>query len=239
MVVKFLDPYKDDKYGRLRGDKSDTYFKVIFAEAKIYKTDDAYIIAGQVSAYEGVTRSYKPELPLEPGLCALPIYGTEYEIRRKDGEAWVSDKIVPSAFELSIYYWIKEHESIWVGDNVSVKGTIGCLPDGMFASLDEPARANLLIGNVLIENTTASGNLPAYEVPKTYGGSRGGGGRSYGLQPSEKFAFIKKQLAADIINPGFNEEMSLVKLIEQMYIEHPMENDISSTYFDCLLACVQ
>jgi hypothetical protein len=48
MVVKYLDPYKDDVYGKLRGDKADAYLKVTFDEAKVYKTDDAYILAAYV-----------------------------------------------------------------------------------------------------------------------------------------------------------------------------------------------
>jgi hypothetical protein len=238
MVVKFLDPYKEDKYGKLRGDKSDCYFKVTFSEAKVYKTDDAYIIAGQATAYEGVTRSFKPEMPLESGLCAVPIYGKEYEIRRKDGETWVADKFKPSIFELFVYKWIEAHEANWLDDNKAITGSFTNPPNGMVASLDETALAGMLNTNLTFEDTTVSGKLPTYEPPRTYGGSRGGG-KSYGLQPSEKFAFIKKQLATDIIAPDYSEDMSLIKLIEQMFIEHPMENDISSTYFDCLLACIK
>jgi hypothetical protein len=238
MVVKFLDPYKDDKYGKLRGDKSDCYFKVTFSEAKVYKTDDAYIIAGQATAYAGITRSFKPEMPLENGLCAVPIYGKEYEIRRKDGETWVADKFKPSIFELFVYKWIETHEDTWVGDDKFISGTIIHPPNDMLASLDSSSITDMLATNMTFEDTTVSGNLPTYELPKTYGGSRGGG-KSYGLQPSEKFAFIKKQLATDIIHPDYNEDMSLIKLIGQIFIEHPMENDISSTYFDCLLACIK
>jgi hypothetical protein len=238
MVVKFLDPFNDDKYGKLRGDKSDCYFKVTFSEAKVCKTDDAYIIAGQVTAYEGITRSYKPELVLEPGLCAVPIYGKEYEIRRKDGEKYVSDKFNPSIFELSVYKWIEAHEDTWVGADKFISGSIIHLPNGMLASLDSSSITNTVTNNMTFEDVTPTGNLPAYEPPKTYGGSRGSG-KSYGLQPSDKFAFIKKQLATDIIHPDYKEDMSLIKLIEQMLIEHPMENDVSSTYFDCLLACIK
>ncbi len=84
MTVKYLDPYKDDKYGKLKGDKSEAYFGVTFKEAVVHKTDDAYIIAGYATSYKGITRSFKPEQSLTPGLCAVPIYGKEYEIRKKD-----------------------------------------------------------------------------------------------------------------------------------------------------------
>jgi hypothetical protein len=238
MVVKFLDPYKDDKYGKLRGDKSDCYFKVTFAEAKVYKTDDAYIIAGHTSGYEGIMRSYKPELPLEFGLCALPIYGQEYEIRRKDGDNWVADKIKPSIFELAAYKWIKEHELDWIDDK-TISGSFTSPPDGMVASMDTAGLNNMVMLNLSFEDIQPTGSLEPYEPPKTYGANGKGGTRSYGMQPSEKYDWIKKQLVADIISPAITGNESMIKLIEQVLIEQPMENDVSSTYFDCLLACIK
>jgi hypothetical protein len=239
MVVKFLDPYKDDKYGKIRGDKSDCYFKVTFSEAKVYKTDDAYIIAGEVSAYEGVTRSYKPELFLEPGLCALPIYGQEYEIRRKDGNDWITDKVKPGIFELAAYNWIKQHEASWMDDSKTFTGSFTNPPDGMIADHTQPKLEQLVDTNLSFEDITPTGKLESYEPPKTYGSNGKGGGKSYGMQPSEKYEWIKKQLATDIISPAFTGNESMIKLIEQVLIEQPMENDVSSTYFDCLLACIK
>jgi hypothetical protein len=239
MVVKFLDPYKDDKYGKLRGDKSDCYFKVTFSEAKVYKTEDAYIIAGEASAYEGITRSYKPELFLEPGLCALPIYGKEYEIRRKDGNDWVADKVKPGIFELAVYNWIKDNENAWVQDENTISGSFANLPDGMVSGKDAKSVTGMVVDNLDFEDITPTGKLESYEPPKVYGSNGKGGGKSYGMQPSEKYDWIKKQLAADIISPAFTGNESMIKLIEQVLIEQPMENDVSSTYFDCLLACIK
>lgn len=238
MVVKFLDPFNDDKYGKLRGDKSDSYFKVTFSEAKVHKTDDAYIIAGQVTAYEGITRSFKPELPLEPGLCAVPIYGKEYEIRRKDGEKYVSDKFNPSIFELYVYKWIEAHQDIWIGDDRFISGSIIHPPNGMLASLDGSSITDMLATNMTFKDVTPTGILLPYEPPKTYGGSRGGG-KSYGLPPSEKFTFIKKQLATDIQSGLYSDDMSLLALIGQLLVENPLEQDVTQLYFDCLLACVK
>jgi hypothetical protein len=239
MVVKFLDPYKDDKYGKLRGDKSDCYFKVTFSEAKVYKTDDAYIIAGEASAYEGITRSYKPELFLEAGLCALPIYGKEYEIRRKDGNDWITDKVKPGIFELAAYNWIKDNESSWIKDDKTISGSFTNPPDGMVSGKDAKSLIGIVVDNFWFEDITPTGKLEPYEPPKTYGSNGKGGSRSYGMQPSEKYEWIKKQLVADIISPAITGNESMIKLIEQVLIEQPMENDVSSTYFDCLLACIK
>jgi hypothetical protein len=58
MVVKYLDPYKDDPYGKLRGDKADAYLKINFDEAKVYKAEDAYILAAYVISLQSLKRLY-------------------------------------------------------------------------------------------------------------------------------------------------------------------------------------
>lgn len=239
MVVKFLDPYKDDVYGKLRGDKSDTYCKVTFDEAKVYKTDDAYIIAGFVTAYEGVTRSYKPENPLIPGLCAVPIYSQEYEIRRKDGENWVSDKIQPSRFEKALHKNIEAHESLWIPEGMVIDGSITFLPDGMTASMDDATLAGMVASNSQTNCIPPTGKLPAYTPPAGGGQRKYGGGKSYGVSPDEKMAFLKKQMVSDLTGRSTaTVESSLAFLITEINHE-PHEDGVLETYFDLLIACVK
>ena len=83
MPLLYSDPYKDNKFGKIKGDKKDEYFKAVFDEAKFYKHENSYILAGQFTAFFGVARAYKPELGLKAGLVEIPIYGSEYEIRQK------------------------------------------------------------------------------------------------------------------------------------------------------------
>jgi hypothetical protein len=239
MSVKYLDPYKDDKYGKLRGDKSESYFKLTFREAKLYTTDNACILAGEVTSYQGIPRNYKPEQALERGLCAVPFYCKEYEVRRKDGEAWVTDKIKPSVFEVATYSWLKGNESnLLSSDSSVISGDITHVPNGMCANLDTSALQNLINSNIGLHTATGTGSLPAYEPPKDYAPNRGGG-RNNGLSPDEKMLFLKKQIVVDIVNPDFNQDMPLLKLIEQMLVENPMEKDSTTLYFDCLLGCVR
>jgi hypothetical protein len=238
MNVKYLDPYKDDKYGKLRGDKSESYFKLTFREAKLYTTDDAYILAGEVTSYQGITRNYKPEQALERGLCAVPFYCKEYEIRRKDGEAWVTDKIKPSKFEVAVYQWIDANKSTWSSSGDVISGDITHIPDGMCEGKDKDTLITMLAGFIDLRGATGTGNLPAYEPPKSYAPSRGGG-RSGGLSPDEKMLFLKKQIASIVESSLYSEDMSLFALIEQMLVENPMEKDSTQLYFDCLLGCVR
>ncbi|WP_319418867.1 hypothetical protein [Pleurocapsa sp. FMAR1] len=149
MTVKYLDPYKDDPYGKLRGDKAEAYFKISFDEAKVYSTDDAYIVAAFITNYSGVVRSFKASDALLPGLCAIPIYGREYEIRGKDANGnWQGVKYQPSVFEKALYDHIKVHEAFFIPPSGGIKGELTFVPNGICASMDEAALNALVATNV-------------------------------------------------------------------------------------------
>jgi hypothetical protein len=239
MVVKYLDPWKDDLYGKLRGDKADAYIKIIFDEAKVYQADDSYVLAAYVTNYQGVVRNFKPENPLTPGLCAIPIYGQEYEIRQKDKDGnWTGVKYQPSKFEKALYENIKTHESFWMPEGQGIKGEISFMPDGMCATMDAPTLDGLVAANSKTEPTPLSGKLPAYTLPVN-NFQRKGGGKAYGLSPDERIMFIKKQVCDDLAASGFTVENSLPLLISQMIAEHPMDTDLVQIYFDTLTACTR
>jgi hypothetical protein len=239
MVVKFLSPYKDDLYGKLRGDKADAYLQISFDEAKVYKTEDAYIVAGFATSFQGVVRAFKPEDPLTPGLCAVPIYGQEYEIRQKDKDNnWVATKFQPSRFEKALYDNIKTHEALWVSDEVGIKTDLSFFPDGMCANWDAPTLEGQVAANSKIEVTALTGKLPVY-TPPAAGFQRKGNGKSYGLSPEERILFIKKQICEDLAASGFTVDNSLPLLINQMITEHPMDGDCVQIYFDTLTACAR
>ena len=239
MTVKYLDPWKDDKYGKLRGDKADAYFKVTFDEARVYKTDDAYILAAFVTAYSGVVRNFKPENPLTPGLCAIPIYGKEYEIRQKDKDGnWQGVKYQPSVYEKALYDNISTHETFWIPEGKGIKGEVSFMPNDMCASMDAPALAGLVAGNSRTQITDLSGKLPEYTLPDG-NAQRKGGGKSWGMSPEQRLSFIKQQICSDIAASGFTTENSLPLLIKQVIDENPMDGDLVQIYFDTLTACTR
>ncbi|PSB11102.1 hypothetical protein C7B62_06640 [Pleurocapsa sp. CCALA 161] len=239
MVVKYLDPWKDDLYGKLRGDKTDAYLKITFDEAQVHKTDDAYILAAFVTAYQGVVRNFKPENPLTPGLCAVPIYGQEYEIRQKDKDGnWTGVKYQPSKFEKALYENIQTHESLWIPEGQGIKGEITFMPDGMCANMDAPTLDGLVAANSQTNPVPLTGKLPAF-TPPSGNAQRKSSGKSYGLSPDERIIFIKKQLCNDLASSGFTTENSLPLLIQQMINEHPMDNDLLTIYFDTITACAR
>lgn len=238
MTVKYLDPYKDDPYGKLRGDKNEAYFKVSFNEAVIHKTENAYILAGFMTAYTGIVRGYKPEDPLTPGLCALPIYGDEYEIRQKDTSGqWIGVKYQPSKYEKALHEAIETREDVWLPEGRAISGEISFLPNGMTASLDKLSLDALVNQNSIVNSVDLTGKLPAYTPPSDNNQRKNGGGwKSIGLD--EKLAFIKKELVDSIAANGFTVENSLGCLTDQMLLEHANEN-FQQIYFDMLMAVVR
>ena len=239
MNVKYLDPYKDDKYGKLRGNKSDDYFGVVFDEAVVHKTEDAYIIAGNVTKYTSVVRGFKPELPLSPGLCAVPIYGKEYEIRRKDKDSnWVSDKITPSLFEKALYLEISKDEDNWMPHNAAISFSIKHLPNDMLEGKSETELISLVESNVTVNQVDLSGKLPEY-TPPSNNFQRKGNGKSWGISPDEKIAFIKRIVAEDIKDPDVKKSTCLGDLIDQLILEHKGDEQFLSIYMDFVVACVR
>ena len=237
MTAKYQDPYKDDPYGKLKGDKSDHYFKVTFSEAKIIKTDNAYIFAAWVDTYEGVQRSYKPENSILPGLCAIPFYGGEYNIPKKDDNGkWQDNKTQPSIFEKSLYDSLVKDEADYVGDDKVISGSITHLPNGMLESMAEDQRNMMVASNISLLPTTGTGKLKDYTPPKTYGGNKGGG-KSWGMSPDKRVEFLKKQLASDVAHQDFTESNTLAELTSRMLVEHSANPNFITIYFDMLIAC--
>ena len=239
MTVKYLDPYKDDPYGKLKGDKADTYFRIEFDEAKVYSTDDAYIIAAFVTNYSGVVRSFKASEALLPGLCAVPIYGQEYEIRQKDSNGnWQGTKYQPSVFEKALYDHIKVHESFLMPPSGGIKGHIGFVPNGICASMDEAALNALVATNIATTVIDLSGKLPEY-TPPSGGGFKKNSSYSKGASIEEKLAFLKKQMAIDIEDTSFTEEDSLATLTKRIHTENEDCDGFSDIYFEMLMAIIR
>lgn len=238
MTVKYLDPYKDDPYGKLRGDKAEAYVKVTFDEAKIYPTDNAYILAAFVTSYTGVVRNYQASRALEPGLCAVPIYGTEYEIREKgaDGQ-YTGVKYQPSVYEKALYDYIKQNEALFIPEGKTIAGELSFMPNGMTAALPPDALNGMVRQNSQVTIMEPTGKVPTYTPPKAYTG-KSGGGYSRGVSSDEKVAFLKKQMIADIRDTAFKEEHTLISIVKQIIVETPGDERFLDTYFELLMAVI-
>ena len=86
-MLLYTDPWKDDPYGKIQGEMVNVWSKLTFDEAKLYKHDDAYILAGYFHApLLGVTRKFKPEDAINSGLMSVTIHSQDYQVRKKNDE---------------------------------------------------------------------------------------------------------------------------------------------------------
>lgn len=239
MTVKYNDPYGKREYAQLKGDKSDSFFKVIFDEATLHKAEDSYILYGNITEYQGVVRSFKPENAIEPGICAVPFYGQEYEIRSKDKDGqYQSVKVQPSVFESALYKHFLTNENVYIGDNLSISGEITHLPNAMCQGMNETSLTPLIVSNCKLVTIPSTGKIPTFEVPSNNYKNKGYGGYK-SVSPDEKIAFIIKQLTDDVKHVDWKSEKTLAQLTEQIIFEHQDEGDFISVYFDMIMACVR
>ena len=237
-MLLYQDPWKDDPYGKLKGDKSQAFSRLVFEEGKFYKTDNAYIIAGKITQYTNVVRSYKPELGIMPGLCAVPIYGEEYEIRRKDDSGkWVGDKTQPSAFEQALYKRIKGEEKVWLDENINWEGQLSFVPNMMLENNTQEQIDQLIDANCLLQGMTPTGNLPAYSPPKTYRGNSSSG-KTYGMSPEQKLEWFKKQIKDDTTLGAQPSTNSLIDIVDAYYQENKEREASVAITIDILGECL-
>lgn len=239
MVIKFNDPFGSRKYAQLKGDKADSYFKISFSEGIFVKSEDGYHFFGQIGEYQGIVRSFKPENPITPGLCIVPFYSQEYEIRKKDKDGnWSSDKIQPSLFEKALCELISKDEDKYTSSTRYLKGQITHLPDTMLANLDDGGRSQTVLGNHAVEPIAPTGAIPEYTA-STSGGQRRSFGGYKGVSMDERLAFIKAELVQSIEKTPVTASDSLGKLVFTFNSEHPDDEHYTQLYFDLLIAIVK
>ena len=239
MTVKYADPWKEEKYGKIKGDKADSFFMMNFSEAIVHKEDSCYYIAGHVTDYQGVVRAYKSEQAMTPGLCMLPIYGSEYEIRKKDASGnYVSEQVQPSVFERVLYESIEGNELTWMPSGQSVALKFTHTPNSMLSAMDAEAIKAHVIEQVKVSAIPKSGTLPEYSPPTKYG-QRKGSNWNKGISPEEKVSFLKKQMVADIRDSSFKEEHTLTSITKQILVENADSPQFTEIYFDMLVSCIK
>lgn len=226
--IKYLDPYKDISYARLKGDKASSLFKVEFAEGKFHKTDSGYVLMADVLFLNGVVKAFKPEegLPSPVGMCAIPIYSKDYELWDKKENKSIT--ISPTIHEKNLC----GHLDMTISEDKHYRGSITLLPNDNFTNLSDADISNLVSANCQLLEATASGKLPVYEEfsPSNY--KKNG---SYKLTPTEKLKILKEELADSIQENGFNGEMSLIDLVDQIATETKNENTLA-IYVDFIKA---
>ena len=239
MTVKYNDPYGKREYARLKGDKKDTFFKISFDEATLHKTDDSYILYGYITEYQGIVRSFKPQDPILPGICAVPFYGREYELRFKgtDGN-YNTEKIQPSIFEAELHRYLGNNEDKFFQYKSVFKGSITHIPNMMLASYQGQSLTDFVVNNIQLEQTELTDKLPPFSPPTSF--KKGGSSwKSFGATMEEKVAFLVKQMELDVKDERYKQGRSLADLTDQLIKEHSDNENFIQIYFDMLIACVR
>ena len=239
MNVKYYDPYKEDPYGKLRGEKGSSYFEVEFDEAILHPTDDGYALAGNFPSYNGIIRNFKSEPPLEAGLCAIPLYSKDYSIRSKVAGKWIDLAQVPFTFEKFLCTYIKANEASLIGEGKALSGKFAHIPDGMCIGKEGEQMCDLVQGSLVVTQIDATGKLPAYTVPGGYNQRKGGGGFSRGASLEEKMTLVKKELVAFAQPKTVKEDDSLGTLVTQVWSENVETPEVLQYFFDTLQAVIR
>ena len=239
MTIKYNDPYGNRNYAQLKGDKSEAFFKLVLDEARFYKQDDGYLLWAYIKEYQGVVRSFKPENPIEPGLCAIPFYDREYQIRRKDKDGtWHTDKQQPSIFEVKLCKQIAEKESFYTSTDSAIMGFITHIPNAMLSVHDLNALSLQMAQSISVTETPSTDKLPDFNTFSNTT-SRGSYGRSKAPSMEEKLAFIKKQMEDDILHVDWKSGKTLAELTDRIIEEHSANSNFIEIYFDLLMTCVR
>ncbi len=78
-MLFYSDPWKENPYGKLKGDMTQVWAGLIFDDGKLYHHEDTYILCANFTGFEGaVVRSFKPEQPINfPALATWTIHGKD------------------------------------------------------------------------------------------------------------------------------------------------------------------
>lgn len=224
-MLKHYDPYKDITYGRLKGDKKDAYLKIEFSEGKLYQTSEGYVLMANLTKISGAIRAFKPELPVEPDICAIPIYNKNHDEWSKDslGKA-TSTSIAPSIFETNLC----NHFDLTYSTDQAYAGTISFLQDDQTEGLSDKELIATINKNCHLAEVDETGKLPKYEA-----NANSNGRKSYGMSPGDKLIWLKKEMCESIKDSGCSEEMSLLDLSKQLVEESEDETSLA-IYIDLL-----
>lgn len=247
MTIFYNDPYKDNKFGKLKGDKRTEYLKVTFNEARFYKHDSAYILAGNFTTFGGVVRSYKPELPLEAGLVELPIYGDSYELRqKKPGTGTNGTKseyetitLAPSIAEKLLHDYIENNSRVYLPDNKAIKGSLTLYPDTEYIDKNDAQKLEHVLANTSLEEIDISGTYPEWIAPKAYN-KNSYSSYNKGISLDEKVAFLKKELGEAISEQVYKESDSLplAAYVHKVLDDNSTNERFIVCYFDLLKSLV-
>ncbi len=241
MTIVYLDPYKDDPYGKILGEKVNAYFKVTYDEARVYKNDDTYVLALNLTESFGIERKYKKDDAAIKGFAILTVHSKDYTVKYKADNEWKSKTETASVHEKLLYQHIEDNPSQWLDPQHNLRGHLSFFPDENYIGNANP---ELMPTSVKIEQISPTGNLPDWK-PRTKSSSSNWSNGSKGITINDKVDFLKKELLETILDETWKSAMgdistlSIGVLIQKLHQERTIDRKEESfflTYLDVLKA---
>jgi hypothetical protein len=248
MTVTYSDYGKktENDFARLKGSKQDNPFlKAIFDEAKLYKHENSYVLAGYFTIIGGVSRAYGSDA-ISPGLCEISIYGSEYEIREKnpDTKQWDNNKYQPSINEKILYEHIESNPSQYIQDGKALKGEITFQGDEALTTFfpNEADRKAPVLAAFKVELVDVSSKYPEWIPPKGYRNNGNGNYTLKGISIDDRVTFLKKELGQAIKSANYREnaeKLSVSAFVETFINENRHNPDYLAAYFSLIEAIIK
>ncbi len=190
-MLFYSDPWKDNPYGKLKGDMTQVWAGLIFDNGKLHHHEDTYVLCANFTRFEGaVVRSFKPENPIEfPLLAVWVIHSKDYTERQKNKDTNKYEEVSckASIHEKLLYQAIADNPQ-WL--EKEIKGKITHSPNGQYQDKEQQV---LPQGSMSIEVIEPLGKLPEWTPPTKQ--SRGNGNWSNKASLSDKATWLKRELA--------------------------------------------
>ena len=224
-MLFYSDPWKDNPYGKLKGDMTQVWAGLIFDNGKLYHHEDTYVLCASFTGFEGaVVRSFKPEQPMDfPVLATWTIHGKDYTERQKnkDTDKYETVACKASIHEKLLYQAIFDNPQ-WL--EKEIKGKITHSPNGQYGNKEH----KLAEGCIALEIIEPLGKLPEWTPPKAYS-KNSGGSWSNKVSLEDKATWLKAELVQTItdvqVKQDFQQSKSYSVGEALSYVTQQWKND--------------
>ena len=234
-MLFYSDPWKENPYGKLKGDMTQVWAGLIFDDGKLYHHEDTYVLCANFTGFEGaVVRSFKPEQPINfPALATWTIHGKDYTERQKnkDTEKYETVACKASIHEKLLYQAISDNPQ-WL--EKEIKGKISHCADGQYQGKED----KLIEGSIAIEVIEPLGKLPEWTPPKPFS-KNSSGSWSNKASLEDKATWLKKELAQGLVGELLREKYvkqppCVHTLVKEIVQQHKDDEMFLGAYFDLL-----
>lgn len=233
MPLWYNPPKGDSKFATLGGSLGDARSPIQFAEARIIKDGEVYILFGFAESIGDIQQMGEKSWKFTPQLVQVNLHSQPYTKKSRKGNDWVSEQVHPTLIEKFLVSEFEANPDLFLG-SVPFKGLInlenniplltslvyGKGSDGK--ELPEAARFYLKASFIAVEPTEAQ-QLTEAPVADKKGFAGGMRGQTEAERLAEKMAFLKRELGQ--YAEGANSLVEIALSLSQLERESPELHD--------------